>query len=199
MHPNPLFRSHDRAAMAAMIDAIGFGMVFAATPQGPRVVHTPLVTAGEDRVRFHISRGNALADHLDGTNALVVANGPDGYVSPRWYADRDTVPTWDYVALELEGPVERLADADLERFLHDLIERSERNLAGRAWQAGEASEQTWSRLFRGIVGFELTIAERRPTFKLSQAKPAEDRAAIRAGHLGAANPALADAMRDVAA
>ena len=54
MHPNLLFRSDDRVAMAALVERIGFGMVFAQTPVGPRVVHTPLVMVGEDRVRFHI-------------------------------------------------------------------------------------------------------------------------------------------------
>ena len=105
MHPNPLFRSEDRAKMATLVERIGFGTVFAQTAIGPRVVHTPLVMAGEDRVRFHISRANALAGHLEGATALIVANGPDGYISPRWYANRDTVPTWDYVALEFEGLV----------------------------------------------------------------------------------------------
>ena len=135
MHPNPLFRSDDRAGMAALVDTIGFGMIFAQAPIGPRVVHTPLVMAGEERVRFHISRANALAGHLDGADALAVINGPDGYISPRWYADRDTVPTWDYVALEMEGPVRPLAHEELESFLHALIARSEARLDGAPWLA----------------------------------------------------------------
>ena len=49
MHPNPLFRSEDRALLEALVDEIGFGMVFAATPDGPRVAHTPLLWAGECR------------------------------------------------------------------------------------------------------------------------------------------------------
>ncbi|MFN9633742.1 MAG: FMN-binding negative transcriptional regulator [Erythrobacteraceae bacterium] len=103
MHPNPLYRTDDRALCEGLIDEIGFGMVFAATPEGPRVAHTPLLSNGKGAVQFHLARSNALARHLDGETALIVVNGPDAYVSPRWYGNRDTVPTWDYVTLELEG------------------------------------------------------------------------------------------------
>lgn len=199
MHPNPLFRSEDQTGMAALVDTIGFGMIFAQTPIGPRVVHTPLVMAGEDRVRFHISRANALADHLDGKDALAVINGPDGYISPRWYADRDTVPTWDYVALELEGPVRSLGAEELEDFLHTLIARSEARLDGEQWRAEETSEAIWTRLLRGILGFELTVTEWRPTYKLSQKSSEADRARISGGLIAAGNRALAEAMEAVPA
>ena len=98
MHPNPAFRHDDRALFERLIREIGFGMVFAATPDGPRVAHVPLVSDGNGTVQFHLARGNALARHLDGMVALAVVNGPDAYVSPRWYGhDPNQVPTWNYV------------------------------------------------------------------------------------------------------
>lgn len=198
MHPNPLYRSDDHAADAAMVDAIGFGMIFAATPDGPRVAHTPLLMSDQGKVQFHLARNNALARHLDGATALVVINGPDAYVSPRWYANRDTVPTWDYVALELEGQVQRMDDAGLEAFLHAAIARHESRLGGEQWRAEESSEKVWAGLFRGIVGFELTIAARRPTHKLSQNKSPQERHAIADGLAAAGHPALADLVRGTA-
>jgi len=80
MHPNPLFRSEDREVFEALIDQIGFGMVFLTTPDGPRVAHTPLMSTGDGAVQFHLARGNALTRHLDGATALVTVNGPDAYV-----------------------------------------------------------------------------------------------------------------------
>ena len=199
MHPNPAFRSEDRALLEALIDQVGFGMVFLTTPDGPRVSHTPIVSTGDGAIQFHLSRGNALARHLDGANALAVVNGPDAYVSPRWYEERDTVPTWDYVALELEGRVRKMQPEGLEALLHRLIERHEARLEGEAWQAGEASEKTWRKLFAGIVGFELEILAWRPTLKLSQSKPGRVREAIVAGHEANGSPALAQLMRLVSA
>lgn len=202
MHPNPLYRTCDRALCESLIEDIGFGMVFAATPDGPRVAHTPLLTTSDGpenpwAVQFHLARANALARHLDGASALIVVNGPDAYVSPRWYANRDTVPTWDYVTLELEGRVRRMADEGLEAFLHAAIARHEGRLAGAPWRAEESSAKVWSGLFRGIVGFELEVQACRPTFKLSQNKSAAERAAIADGLAAAGHAALAHLVRDL--
>lgn len=198
MHPNPLFRTEDRALCENLIAQVGFGMVFAATPEGPRVAHTPLLTDGNGTVQFHLGRGNALARHLEGETALIVVNGPDAYVSPRWYDNRDTVPTWDYVALELEGRVRKMADAGLEAFLHAAIGKHESKLEGTPWLAEESSEKMWSGLFRGIVGFELEVLAWRPTLKLSQNKSANERARIAEGLAAAGHLALADLVRDFA-
>jgi len=197
MHPNPLYRTDDRALCESLIEAIGFGMVFAQTPDGPRVAHTPLISTGDGAVQFHLARGNALSRHLDGATALIVVNGPDAYVSPRWYDNRDTVPTWDYVALELEGRVRRMADEGLEAFLHAAILKHEGRLEGEPWRAEESSEKVWSGLFRGIVGFELEVLAWRPTLKLSQNKPAKERAQIAAGLEAAGHAALAHLVRSL--
>ena len=199
MHPNPLFRTDDTALMESLIDRVGFGMVFAQTPDGPRVAHTPLLSTGAGAVRFHLARSNALTRHLDGATALIVINGPEGYVSPRWYDKRDTVPTWDYVALELEGRVRRLSDDALEEFLHAAIAKHEGKLGGEAWRAEESSEATWEALFRGITGFELEVLARRPTFKLSQKKSPPERARIAEGLEAAGNTALARMIREASA
>ncbi|MFM7376915.1 MAG: FMN-binding negative transcriptional regulator [Erythrobacter sp.] len=197
MHPNPLFRTDDRALMESLIDEIGFGMVFAQTPDGPRVAHTPLLLTGDGAVRFHLARGNALTRHLGGTTALIVVNGPDAYVSPRWYANRDTVPTWDYIALELEGRVRQLSDKGLEAFLHAAIAKHEGRLGGEPWLPEESSEKVWSGLFRGITGFELEVQAWRPTLKLSQKKTPEERASIAAGLEQAGHAALAHFIRSL--
>ena len=198
MHPNPLFRTEDRDRLRMLVEETGFGMVFLTTPEGPRVAHTPLLWNGTGKLRFHLARGNALSGHLDGATALVTVNGPDGYISPRWYDNRDTVPTWDYVALEMEGRVTMLDEAELDTMLYDFIDRHEARLDGARWDASEASEAMWKRLLTGIRGFELEIAEWRPTIKLSQKRNGDERARIAMGVEQAGNPALARTMREAA-
>ena len=195
MHPNPLFRSEDRALFEALIDEIGFGMVFAATPDGPRVAHTPLLSTGDGAVQFHLARGNGLTRWLEGATALIVVNGPDAYVSPRWYADRATVPTWDYVALELEGRVRKMDREGLDALLYTLIDKQESRLGGAQWSSDETPQPMWDKLSNGIVGFELEVLAWRPTLKLSQKKSPEERAVIAAAHESSGSPALAHLMR----
>ena len=199
MHPNPLFRSEDQALMREWIGRAAFGMVFLTTPEGPRVAHTPFIMRDENRLQFHLARGNALTRSLEGATALALVNGPDGYVSPRWYDNRDTVPTWDYVAIEMEGPVRRIADGELDTLLYDLIDTHERRIEGDRWSAGEASEPMWNGLFKAIVGFEMEVREWRPTFKLSQKRTPAERETIVAGLAGNGNEALAAAIGGTAA
>lgn len=203
MHPNPLFRTEDRALLEALIDEVGFGMVFLPTPDGPRVGHTPILSTGDGAVRFHLARGNAMTKWLDGGQALVVVNGPDAYVSPRWYADRATVPTWDYVALEIEGRVRKLDADGLDGLLYALIDKHEARTSEASgetgqWSSDETPPDLWRKLRGGIVGFEMEVLAWRPTFKLSQKKTAPERDAIAAGHEAAGAPALAQLMRTLA-
>jgi transcriptional regulator len=198
MHPNALFRNDDRALHEALIEEVGFGMVFAQTSDGPRVAHTPIVSTGDGAVQFHLARGNALTRYLVGQEALVVINGPDAYVSPRWYADPNTVPTWDYVALELQGPVRKMGEEGLVAMLDAIAERHEEQIAGEPWTREKVEPAKIAGLLRGIVGFEMEVRAWRPTFKLSQNKSAEERAAIADALEAQGSSAIAALIRTLA-
>ena len=173
-------------------------MVFAATPDGPRVAHVPLLQTGDGAVQFHLARGNALARHLDGATALAVVNGPDGYVSPRWYGDPAQVPTWNYVAVEMEGRVRRMADEGLAGLLETLSARHEARLSqGQPWTMAKLSEAKLAGLLAAIVGFEIEVLAWRPSFKLSQNKPASDRERVAAGLEAEGSGAIAALMRSL--
>lgn len=199
MHPNAAFRHGDRDLLELLVEQIGFGMVFAQTPDGPRVAHVPLMLTEGGALQFHLARGNALTKHLAEATALIVINGPDGYVSPRWYADPEQVPTWNYVALELEGRVHRLdAEATLAQVagLSDLHEA--RVSEGQPWTMDKLPPAKLRGLLAGIVGFELEIQGWRETLKLSQNKNADERERVAIGLEGEGSAAIAQLMRTLA-
>jgi transcriptional regulator len=199
MHPNPAFRSEERALLETLIDEIGFGMIFAQTPDGPRVAHTPLLYTGDGALQFHLARGNALTRQLDGTTALAVVNGPDAYVSPRWYQDQTRVPTWNYVALELEGRVRRVDEDGLLALLEGLSDRHEARIAeGMFWKIDKVPEAKLKGLLGAIVGFELEVLAWRPTLKLSQRDAPGDIAGAIAGLEAQGSHAIAALMRSLA-
>lgn len=199
MHPNQAFRVENRELLESLIDNIGFGMIFAQTPDGPRVGHTPLVSTGDGTIHFHLANGNALTKHLDGTTALLVINGPDAYVSPRWYADRGAVPTWNYVTLEMEGPVRTAPPQGLTDHLGAITARQEGRLGGdNPWMIDDLPPEKWGRLFGAITGFEMEVKAWRPTFKLSQNKSAEERAMVADALEAEGSPAIAQLMRNLA-
>lgn len=201
MHPNPAFRpnrspAEDRALCEALINEVGFGMVFATTPDGPRVAHVPMVSTGDGALHFHLARGNALARHIDGLTALAVINGPEGYVSPRWYEDQAQVPTWNYVALEMEGHVRRMDDEGLTGLLDTVTGRQEAQVSGGApWTMDKMPSGMLRKMLTGIVGFEMEIKAWRPTFKLSQNKPPEERRRVADGLEMQGSRGIAELMR----
>ncbi|RPF71988.1 FMN-binding negative transcriptional regulator [Aurantiacibacter spongiae] len=198
MHPNPHFRSGDAAALDAVARSIGFGMIFLTTPDGPRVAHTPLLLDDDGTIRFHLARANAVTPHLDGARALACINGPDAYVSARWYASPGEVPTWNYVALEYEGPVRRLDDAGLMAVLHDIATREENRVAsgGRPWSMDTVAAPVLRGMMRAIAGFALTVEDRRETVKLAQHKSPGEVARLASGVEAEGRHAMARLMRE---
>jgi len=201
MHPAAAFRHTDHQLHETLIKEVGFGMVFAQTPDGPRVGHTPLIyigdqSTGDGTVQFHLSARNALTKHLAGTTALLVVNGPDAYVSSGWYDAPDEPPTWNYVALELEGPVRRMDAEKLSAMLQTLTARHEARIqGGTRWTMDRLSPARLNGLMKGIVGFEMDISARRDTVKLSQNKSAEERGNIAKGLEENGSAGIAQLMR----
>lgn len=189
MHPNRAFAWEDRDAMLAFVGEIAFATIAA---EGPLVVHAPVLVAGTDRLRFHLSRGNRAK--LDGKRAIVSVLGPDAYISPDWYGVDDQVPTWNYLAVEAEGPVRTLDEAELATLLDGLSAAHEARLAPKpAWTRDKMSPGRFEAMLKAIVGYELSIEELRGTRKFGQNKGEAQRRAAAAG-LAPFNPALAALM-----
>jgi transcriptional regulator len=196
MHPNRKFHIGDREALAALVREAGFGILFIQTADGPRAVHVPVLLDG-DRLRFHVSRGNAVHAALaEGCTALFVANGPHAYISPDWYGLPDRVPTWNYVAAELEGPVRPLDEDGLVSFLDALSAEQEAMLAPKpAWTRARMGDGRFEGLLKAIAGFEMEIADWRGTAKIDQDKPAEVRDRIAAALEARGEAGMAETMR----
>lgn len=196
MHPNRKFHIQDRDAMAALVHDLGFGLLFAPTTEGLRAVHVPVLLEG-DRLRFHVSRGNSVHSTLAaGADALFVASGPHAYVSPEDYGLEDRVPTWNYVAVELEGPVRPLETEALVRLLDAMSAEREARLAPRpAWTRAGMGEGRFDGLLKSITGFEMAVADWRGTAKVDQYKPQEVRDRIADALAGRGDRDMAATMR----
>ncbi|HEX9963518.1 MAG TPA: FMN-binding negative transcriptional regulator [Allosphingosinicella sp.] len=197
MHPNRKFHITDREAMAALVRELGFGVLFGPTSQGLRAVHVPVLLDG-DRLRFHVSRGNAVhSTLLAGGDALFVVNGPHAYISPEYYGLEDRVPTWNYVAVELEGPIRTLDPEALIRLVDDLSAEQEARLAPKpAWTRAKMSEGRFEGLLKSITGFEMHVAAWRGTAKVDQDKPQEVRNRIADALAVRGEPGMAQVMRN---
>ena len=139
MHPNRAFAWEDRGAMLDFVARHRFLHDLSSTGRCVRCTRRSSST-GPDRLRFHVARGNRAAAALDGARALVSCLGPDAYISPDWYGTPDQVPTWNYLAVEAEGPLRRLDETSCAPLLDDLSAEHEARLAPKpAWTRAKMS------------------------------------------------------------
>ena len=175
----PRFTWDDRSEMLSFVAERSFA-TFAGNVDGRMLIaHAPvLVDPSGDRLLLHFSRGNPLARALP-VRVVAVLFGPDAYVSPDWYAEPDQVPTWNYVAVEIEGVLEETDATTLREIVDRLSAEHERRLRGKEpWTSAKVTPSVLAAKLAGIVGVTLSIEAVRGTRKLSQNKSAADRTGV---------------------
>lgn len=128
----------------------------------------------------HCARANPHAQLLaTQPQALVSFMGPQAYMSPGVYADKQRVPTWSYLAVQAKVHT-RIIDPheDRDRLLKCLIADYEPSYA-KQWRA--LPESYTGAMLNGIVAFEMQIIDLQCAVKLNQHRP-EAHAAMHAAY-----------------
>jgi len=108
---------------------------------------------------------------------LLIFAGPRGYVSASWYADEETIPTWNHVTLHVRGTPEVLDDAlPLLRRTVDHFEAA----VEHPWSL-ERMRDGGREMAAQVVAFRLRAESWYAEAKLSQDKPQPERARVLAG------------------
>jgi transcriptional regulator len=179
MHPNAAFRWEEEAELRAFVSARGFATLCVATAEAPAVAHVPLVVTESGTLRFHLARGNRVTRYLDGAMAVASVTDADFYVSPDWYGSEDQVPTWNYLAVEIEGQVRALDEAELITQIDALSEIFEAQLAPKpVWTREKMTPGRFEAMLGAIRGFELRPTAWRGTRKMGQNKKPAERTAL---------------------
>ncbi len=148
----------------------------------------------------HMARANPhWQTFADGAEAMVMFNGPHAYITPAWYQNQQTVPTWNYMVVHAFGRPRLIEDETTLREMLDRLVRESEATRQSPWNRNEETEVT-GKLLPGIVGFEIPIDRLDGKFKLSQNRSAEDRAGVIAGLAGSDHSSdheLARQMREL--
>lgn len=185
------FQETDDAKLLQCIRDYGFGLLVIADAHGIEANHVPfhLSEEGSGSSRFlhcHLARSNPVWQRLqDAARVLVVFQGPDAYISPSWYPSKAetgrVVPTWNYLAVHVEGSARVIQDPDwLKRHLGQLTDWHEARM-DVPWSVDDAPEEFTERLMRAIVGLEIKIESLTGKLKASQNQPERNRAGVKAG------------------
>jgi transcriptional regulator len=133
-----------------------------------------------------------------GRPVLVVFGGAHAYVSPSWYAQHPSVPTWNYVAVHAYGAPRVIEDPARVRALLDRLVRTFEDGRPAPWRMDALPDDYANGMMRGIVAFEIPIDRLEGKAKLSQNRPEGDRVRVRAA-LTAENDPLARAVAELMA
>lgn len=176
MHPNPAFRKEPQDRARAFAAERGFGALTVVRDGRILAAHIPFLLQG-DRIEGHLVRSNPICRALrEGPlEALLMVSGPDAYISPDWYGEEDKVPTWNYVAVHLRGPVRLEPQETLLNVLERLSERFETPLPKKPWTHHKMQPETLETMMRQIIPFSMQVTEVDSTFKLNQNRTAEAR------------------------
>jgi transcriptional regulator len=176
------------------------GELVTATKEGPLATLLPWVVNLEgERLLGHLARPNRQWQTPWLGQALVIATGTNGYISPSWYASKAehgrVVPTWNYLTLHVYG---ELVVHDDPGWVRDLVDRlTDRHESGRPtpWRVDDAPADYLEGQLRAIVGVELAIDRVEAKLKLSQNKSADDVAGVIAGLAADDRTDLAERVR----
>ncbi len=167
------------AVLVAHIERHDFGLLLSHGIAGLVASHIPFLVERRDEelhLLGHLARPNPQVEDLgQGGEVLAIFSGPHAYISPSWYADGPSVPTWNYVDVHAYGTVRLIEDGDwLRQLLHRLADRHE---AGNPvpWRVEDLPEAYIEGMLKGIIGLDIAVTRLEGKFKLSQNRPAADR------------------------
>ena len=152
-------------------------------------------------LQAHMARNNPQWSTAPTGEALAIVQGPDDYISPSWYASKAehgrVVPTWNYSAVHLSGPVTVHDDPEwLRQAVTRLTDHHEgRTADGERWQVDDAPTRFVDGQLRAIVGVSMVVTGVEAKAKLSQNRSDEDQAGVVEGLSGSADLGAA-AVRD---
>ena len=174
MHPNRGFRTSSDARNSAFAREQGFGILGVNGEDGPLMVHVPFLLSEDGKVAdFHLVKTNPIARLIKSPmRARLAVQGPHSYISPDWYGVIDQVPTWNYVAVHVQGVLELRPQEEMKDLLDRQSDLFETKLAPkRPWTTGKMSDGVMDAMMRQIVPCRMAVDKIDGTWKLNQNKP----------------------------
>lgn len=190
LYTPPAFATEDSRIIAEILRATRLPVLVSAGADGIEATHLPLLhdpaPAPHGRLIGHLARANRQWQSLrDGAAAMAIFQAHDFYVSPGWYETKrqsgKVVPTWNYEAVHMSGPVEIIEDSSR---LHAIVSQlTDRHEAARTspWRVDDAPDDFIAAQLKGIVGVVMTVTAVIAKRKMSQNRTMADRAGVIAG------------------
>ena len=181
------FSETDESNLIELIRRTPLGTLVISCPDGFEANHLPFIHRSSERglgtLCAHIPRSNPLSESLNaGASCLVIFGGPEGYISPSWYATKKehgrVVPTWNYSVAHVHGNATVIDDPNwVLKQLNELTDQNE-SVREEPWAVSDAPEAFTRSLVTGLVGVEVAIKRIEGKIKASQNQPDRNQASV---------------------
>ncbi len=170
------FANTDKASVLEFIRKYSFGMLVTALDNVPVATHLPFLIEerdGEVYIISHLAKANPQAEQLVGNEVMVVFSEPHAYISPKHYEKEQSVPTWNYIAVHAYGKAVIIdSEAELSAMMEKMIAQYDTDYLAQ-WNNLPAEFKT--KMFKGIVAFEVRVTSLEAKNKLSQNRSENER------------------------
>ena len=162
-------RVEDRTELLVFLRANNFPILVTGTGGVLHASHLPITAHEEGEqivIDMHMAKNNPQWKEFFDDEVMVIFAGPHAYVSPRWYADQERVPTWNYAAVHAYGAPKIISDrktkAESQRRLIESLDP--------AWlpKHDALSPEYVEKMLDGIVNFSILVTRTETRWKLSQ-------------------------------
>ena len=129
----------------------------------------------------HVARANPVWNSFSkDVPSLVVFQGPEGYISPSFYASKKehgkVVPTWNYAVVHAYGTPRAIEDAAwLRGHVTAMTDLQESRHQAVPWAVTDAPADFIESMVKMIVGIEIPVARLEGKWKMSQNRAMPDR------------------------
>lgn len=176
MYVPKTFQAPSISHVRAFVEKNGFATLVSAHSSQLLATHTPLMieTKGDEEYLIgHIARANQQhqAFGLD-SPLLAIFMEQHSYISSSWY-DHINVPTWNYIAVHIEGTTTIIEGDELQESLSNLVSKYEAK-DGSGFHINDMPPKMLEREMKGIVGFRMRIDKITASYKLSQNRHDKD-------------------------
>lgn len=182
MYTPSSFKEENPDVLFRLIEQYSFGVLFSHHQESPEATHLPfLINRSKGKLGSliaHFARANKHWKNINPEEQILcVFQGPHTYISPSWYKNRNTVPTWNYATVHVYGKARIIHDAnELRSMVTDLTHHHEATVDSD-WSLEEGKESFEIDL-KAIVGIEIEITQLEGKFKFNQNRSKEDQLGV---------------------
>lgn len=124
----------------------------------------------------HFAMANEQTKYIEHNTSLVIFAEPHAYISPVHYDKKESVPTWDYIAVHAYGKAKIVKDEGaVINLLEQMIHFYDENYIAQ-WNG--LSDKFKQGMVKGIVAFEMEVTDLQAQKKISQNKNEAERQKI---------------------